>query len=1025
MASNIPKFTSFRPKQKAAAAAAAAAAEPPKDSRKVEKRERSATRGTRSEEKRPSLPEPQDRDRAFPPDKPYFSDRRGDPDVLRYGNLNQYDIPTFRRYGNGCVLGLSPSQRIAREYTTAKNMYITPVLPQRQDRLLTDKQYNKSTNHALKLVKIGGEPVDLSLDFVPLTSTSGSQRNGTSDEDDQAAATSYRNITGKASSREPADPDTYYESEALISVDAETTRTNAKLIRRTRDQPEDLDGWLALVDHQEAMLKLDQPSADLSASGRAHLAELRISIYEEALKKIGSDHNKLAKLYQGLLHEAQEIWDEKKLSTKWNEVLVKYADSVELWFSYLDFVQSAFAAFKYEHCRSIFLRCLESLHKNTETTPAAVLHVVLRLTSMMSDAGYQELALAIWQALLELHMMRPETGPATDAFERFWESELPRIGEVGAKGWKHCTSDAVPPPDPPALLVPDPSADTFENFWNCEMDAVTKLKYPGRTSHEVGEDDAFHTVFFSDIEHVLRFVPASVPGLLVLDAFLCFSGLPPVPRSSKHGQSWWSDPILHRQSQSDAWTERKSSGLTIGMYARCLVQNFRMTSQLLFEQSFSTDGATGTAFIRRLLTLLASEPTFAEDIGEYLLAFELQHFPADVHKTAKRLLKARPASQRLYNAYGLVESYRGNSTKSDQVFKSALSIRQADGGRITPNALEILHNWVWEALCRGDQMEAFWRLVSPLGITTGRNEPQTPPSTELVNCARTLLSETCAHSLVHEDYPSAITSTSLSALLTYLFGDYDAKSALVVQEHLSMWFTSHKLSASPFAELQAQAIIRLLTHYMTHAPIVRPVLIRETLEPLLVKFPSNTMLLALYAVNEARFSVDDRVRGIMHRGSLHSSSRTTVPGWAFAIHVETLRGEIAGSTSHSIRAIFKHATELVGAHCPTLWKSYVLFELMQLHQIISIYSTKVLRKGGKKEPGWETRIEEARHRMKETFYLGLRNLPWCKNYIMLAFVEACEVFNDKEKWKLYRIMQEKEMRLYTDLDELLDNVTLA
>jgi hypothetical protein len=64
------------------------------------------------------------------------------------------------------------------------------------------------------------------------------------------------------------------------------------------------------------------------------------------------------------------------------------------------------------------------------------------------------------------------------------------------------------------------------------------------------------------------------------------------------------------------------------------------------------------------------------------------------------------------------------------------------------------------------------------------------------------------------------------------------------------------------------------------------------------------------------------------------------------------------------------------------------------------------------------RVEEAEQRVKDTFYAGLTNLPWCKEFVMLAFTAAKEVFEEKEKWRLYRVMQEKELRMYVELDDM-------
>ena len=442
-----------------------------------------------------------------------------------------------------------------------------------------------------------------------------------------------------------------------------------------------------------------------------------------------------------------------------------------------------------------------------------------------------------------------------------------------------------------------------------------------------------------------------------------------------------------------------------------------MTTELLFEQTFALDGiGLSPGFVKRLLKLLAMDISYDEVIGEYLLAFELRYFPKDAFKTAKQLLKAHPSSMRLYNAYGLLESHRGNNIKADQVFSMALSMGKSDVALSTSGSLELFSSWVWEALSRGEETEALWRLVSPDGEVSGHSEQNERPSHGHLLHARTTLAETSERALLRQDYQSAVVATSLLALIAYLSNDCNPEPALAAHQNLSAWFVSHKLKASPSAELHAQQIARFLIHHATNAPIVKPALIRTALEPFISLFPNNTILLSLYAANEARFSIDDRVRSIMHQTTLQSSNTTSVVGWAFAIHYETLKGEIAGSTSHSIRALYKRATSLAGAHCPALWKAYLHFELEQFHHERAKRPDKKIRKE-KKKGLVEGHAEDAEGTVKEAFYQGLRHLPWCKDFIMLAFTDAKVLFTEEEHWRLYRIMMEKELRLYVELDE--------
>ena len=1022
MSSSAPKFASFRPKPKPPEQPA------PEKSRREEKelRQHSSSREQPRDEQRRSPPrDVRERDRHAPSKKAYFSDRRGDLDIVKYGTLNRYDIPGYRRTGYGNVLGLL-GQKIDREYSTDKRIYTTPLVRQRQKRMLTDKHAAKESKRTLRLVKVAEDhQTDANRDFIALSSTGKRKRgsgNDSEEDDDDASEVDYRGIDEKHDPDRADDSDAYFESETETAiVNSEATQKNSRLIRETRDDPRNLQAWLDLIEHQEPMMKLDRAITDLSAADRHHLADVRISTYEEALRKVGNDEASQIELHTGLLREAQRYWDDAKVATKWQDVLKKHPYSVSLWFGYLDFVQSSFSRFKYEHCRAVFSGALETLRStcttNGTTTSEAKTHLFVRLTMMIQEAGYQELALATWQAVLELSLLAPQdlAADGMPQFEEFWESEAPRIGESDSKGWRYTSiDDAIPPTCSIALETPGSSIPSLNDFRRRETESMSKLRCPGRSIDDVGEDDPFHTIFFSDLKDYVTNFPAISTGLQI-DAFLCFCGLPPLVRTSPSG-SWWIDPILQsKMSDFKSVTETGSESLqfqeALSRYSQTPFMSFYMTSNLLVQQTFSlSTSKLSPDFVRGALKLLATTVPDSEPIGEYLLAFESKHFPMDVAKSAKRLLKHRPSSVRLYNMYGLVESHLGNPAKADQVFAAALNIQSTSADR-----LELLSSYVWHALHEDDKAEALQRLLQHKG-----NLP--PPQLSRhdsvsVETTRNALRASLENTLLNKDYVSAVLNATLLVLLAYLSSDCNVSDALEVHSNLIAWFASHNLSSSMHAELHAQAIARLLAYHVTHTSIAKPALLRTALEPLIATFPNNTILLSTYAANEARFSIDDRVRGNMHR-VLNTSPSSSVTTWAFAIHHETLKSEIAGSTSHSTRALYKRATNLdaSGAHCPALWKMYLEFELEQLHKEQNLRPNRRPRRDGKKGK-WEARVDEAEARVRETFYQGLKMLPWCKDFIMLAFTGAKEVFSEEELWRLYSVMMEKELRIYTEMDE--------
>ncbi|CCT61182.1 hypothetical protein IAQ61_004997 [Plenodomus lingam] len=1015
---NVPKFASFRPKPKPAPV-------PTEESKKnvtpVDVGKEKASR-VRAPSPRPAQ-SPSHRHTSS--SQLFFSDRRGDANLLRYGTFDRSGIPVYHRFGQGHVLGLPLDQKIDRHESTSTAISTTPAR-KRQQRLLTDKRLNKSTHRALRLVNnnLNNNHLvpALNQDFIPITSYNLPGGHG-HDQEDDIPRLDYCDMQGHLDVHVPPDPDTFYEPDVDVVVDTEVTKKHSLLARRTKEHPEDIQNWLDLIEHQEAMFSFDRPSEELTASDKAHLAQIRISIYEEALKKTKTDQRSQPRLWRGLLTEARVAWDHAKMASKWKEVLAQHPYSIDLWWLYLDFTQSSFTKFKFEDCRLAFLSCVDALRSSAETISVEIyLHILVRLTSMIYDCGYQELALAIWQANLEYHLMNPDeyqqVGPLS-MFEEFWESEAPRIGESKAKGWSSSNALDCQPYESTPLLEAKPSTTPLQDFQRREMDAMRKLQYPGRTCDDVCEDDPFHTVLFSDLEAYLHIIPPGTSAILIVEAFLCFCGLPPLTLLAAHQKEWWSDPLLPHQAArvSDNDCEAAQALHTFEKSPKLSYNSFRMTTKSLFEHSFNLrNERLDPDLLRQVLKLVATRFPDQDSIGQYLLAFESRHFPADACRTAKQLLKTRPSNLRLYNAYSFVESSRGNFDKANQVRSMALSLQKDEMAFATLESLQLYHDWVWQALDRKDPLQALWRLVCPNGKGLEQASTASSPSHESILHTRLLLGERSETGLLHGELEIAVLSTSLLALLIYLVNDSEAGSALEIHQGLIAWMKSHNMSQSIYAELHAQSIADFLAYHATHAAIIKPALIRNALEPLIALFPNNIILLSLYAKNEARFAIDDRVRTILHSSTLRSGELASVDGWIFAIHYEMLRGEVSGSTENTARALYKRATTSSAQYSLDLWIAYLEFEHKQL-----LKEEARMTKRSKKDGGRDycaDRVRTAMHRIKEAFHNGLSRLPWCKDFIMLAFSPDFErVFEDEEKWKFYKSMHEKEIRLYVDLDE--------
>lgn len=1055
MASGVPKFTSFRPKPNSTANHEKRPPKPDLEARdgksppvgtpesstlpKKSSQDRSPERLRRSEKRARERPQETNIARQegssragatpyAPPSKVFFSDRRGDLDILRYG-LDRRDVPEYRRVGYGNVVGLTLDKKIDRDLSTEKAIVLTSSTRRGKERLLTRKNAVRELTRAARFVRRPSERVsdDHHLDFIAFSTShkrkrSESLANDVEDDHD----VDYGGIqNARTGSNLPEDVDAKYDSDTVVdAVTADLTARNSTLIRATKERPEDLRAWIDLVEFQETMMKMERPTAELRPTDKQHLAEVRISIYEQALQKANSNESDQVSLYCGLMTEASRAWSQDSLARKWTEILTTFPFSEELWLKYMDFLESSFVSFRFETCKSAFEKCLETMQLSSNAVDTDFsLYIFTRLTSMIHHAGYQELALAAWQALLEYQLLAPvhatqSTDEALRAFEEFWESEVPRIGENIAKGWRHSTLDEGPclHTDSVSLSQSDPIDDIWNGFRKREVDHIAKLRFPGRTTDELGGDDPFHTVLFSDIESFLKLLPRNCEHTAVLSAFLQFCDLPPLRRSGLYIGRYVFDPFLRTEIYGVSQGSTSSFTKLLEKYQNCPIKKFQTTTWLLFYQSFPEETKiTDLAFVRRALKLLVGEIHDGEMIGEYLLALDSRYFPSEALKTARQLLKTHPTSLRLYNAYGLVELRRSNFEKADQVFSAALSMQKGESILSTSDSLELYYNWVWGALHHCNSNDTLWRFASPTGVVAKPSgHADGPDQATLLRTQRTL-DDTCQRALLSSDFSKATLVTSLAAILAYLVGKEEPEIALVVFSKLSTWFASHGMTQSPGAELHAQYVAQLLAYHAEHAPIVKPALLRNTLEPYLATFPDNTILLSLYAANEARFAIDDRVRSMMHRNAIEQNRN--IVSWFFAIHYEIMRGEIAGTTAHSIRALFQKAEDDVGAHCAALWKHHVLFEIAEARKERQKRPQKRPRKDGKKSKEI-MRIEVADRRVRDMFFRGLAHLPWCKNYMMMAFTQLGEEFLDQEDLrKVYNVMVEKELRLYIEVEE--------
>ncbi|KAI9789548.1 MAG: hypothetical protein M1816_005955 [Peltula sp. TS41687] len=1001
-------------------------------------------------------------------------DRKGDPHNAIYGTIHRYNIPDYHRWGAGSVVGLPKRLKIDRD---PDERGIT-IDDRHSNRPGKREKYSFARNERkpTRKLQIRREepllPNELRDDFVPLNKH-GSLKRALASEDELLVSGDdddghYRSIEGKAKPRSGGiEKDLEYASESSsdyepINLDSSTASARARnmeLSNKVDLDPSNVRSWLDLIDHQDALLGLRGEGSggrQATEAEKRSTANIKLSLYDKALSKVDKRADGYERLLMGMMEEGPKIWDFKIQTNKWRALLGEHPHSIDLWTKYLDFQQTNFRTFTYEgHCK-VYVDCVEVLKmamvraqdtiQDTCKLEAILAYVILRSTLMIREAGYTENAVAIWQALLEVNFFTSERILAQDqpirngfptSFEEFWDSEAPRIGEVDAKGWHtYVESNDLQPSSGDSTQLSKIRVDEnniFQSWLAAEKQQSLSSRNPDRTVDDLQDDDPYRVVFFSDIKDLLIYLPNPRFQMYLINAFLAFCHLPPLPSVSAGDVSfWWTNSFVRTEAleQSHAFLNAvvgraNSEDLSTGestdatsSYSRPVLfkfPNFTLSTETLFAQTGrwynwleswkaiygDGEGPVDVSWIQRILRSLVTIGVGGSSLSEYCLASELVVSPESARKACKKLLKEHPSSLRLYNAYALIEWRLGNRDKAENVYSTALGMCASLSEYDKRDDILLWRSWVWEVLEEDCLQEALSIILSipeasppksDLGSTLldSVGSTQIPP-TALLKAKKTLQAglESTASST---NTTHSVDYADLLALLAYLSQNRSIEASL--DEYAK---ASEFLSNRPLAfELLHQSKSHLLYHHATHSHHFRPALLRSSLFESIQLFPQNTIFLTLYAWNERRFRIDDRVRSVINDLSLRqgeAENTITIINWIFAVWTESHGSLGAGHNVHSIKAVFERAvTSPSGKSSPTIWALYLLFSIQA--RLPKPYITSV-------------------------FYNGIRACPWAKGLYLLAFQYLAPYMDEEELRRVYEVMREKELRIRVELPEVL------
>ncbi|KAL2159588.1 hypothetical protein VTH06DRAFT_2157 [Thermothelomyces fergusii] len=920
----------------------------------------------------------------------FVIDTRGDPLILQYGSNDRSQVPVYHRFGGGRIIGSPGFLTIHRDGvreqfsirlpgeggggggSAFRDKALVAAAARRRPRRIRPDPVSPADS--------ARPPREL---FIPLSPPRKREKQRHHDDGEDGthppSPPDPRSIYGKA-----RPDDVHSDSDSVLSSPSRSPSPEpdpelagararaAELSRRVKSHPSDIPAWLELVALQDSLFASASASASASSSSSSSspdsairdvlgsrtadevrsLAQLKLSLYQEALPHAVSPRDREA-LLLGMMREGARVWEDGALRKKWEEVVTPSA-GFGLWKARLDYETGRVAGFVLERVREMMVAKLKALGRELQERAVAggrgaedeqeeelcrqVVYVFLRLTRLLRDAGFAELAVAAWQALLEMAFCRPPAEHAAEAppasFAAFWESEVARIGEDGAGGWRRFVEAGDAVADPPEPKSDDkPSAvrgrmDPLTAWALMERQAAEKARMPARTLDEGTEDDPFRVVLFSDIKDFLVWFPSAVvPRVrpLLADAFLVFCGLPPACVSGEPFLALLRDPFVAGTGQAlDLGLGREEVGTTqdLTRHGPEFIQHggsmaisahvlFSKNPQFRYLEAWSkvyeaAEGQADLSWVLRTVGYLVRDCGM-ETLATYYLAMEWLNDAARARKVAKGLLKQYSSNIQLYNAYALVEWANGNAEVSHKVFSSATGLVQP----LSSDGQLLWNTWAWTHLESGHKDLALARLCS----SADREFRGPTPTPALLLAAKSHMASTRDYSLSSRQLDTAAQYAESLMLLEYLSADGgsepasetqgDISAALSAVHAFSRELRSRNLHATPHHERLLQSAARLLYHHATHGPY-RPGYAREQLRAFVDLFPHNTLFLALFAWCQPPLrTIDDPVRAVLRQGRGHGQ-RLGLGTRRFAIHHEARAGTAAG-TAHAVRAAFEAA----------------------------------------------------------------------------------------------------------------------
>lgn len=815
-------------------------------------------------------------------------DKRGDPLIVRYRGNDRSRVPAYRRIRRGVILGSSGFLEIHQDGPQEKFSIRTTREGRsafRDKNLLA--QAGKTKSRFFKHSEAQA-PSAVDQDFIALEPPRKRKRG----DDEEAGSSSdreeqsYRSIEGKAKPHE--DSDSAFESHS-DDADAQgyyitpAKRRAIELSRTVKERPDLTEFWFELIGLQDVLFKENEENDHVRTKDETKaLADIKVSMLEKALPHATSPADR-ERLLVCIMREGSKVWKPDKIVKRWADVTEQNQDSFALWLSRMDFELRNISTFSFDDIKERFINRLRFIEAklmgavDDETGQRALaqqaIYVFLRLTRFLHEAGFLDVAVGAWQAMLEMLFARSTLPEDTResvmaSFSEFWDSEVPRIGETGATGWRKFVDDGSIGDLPETKLQGSRSwletRDLYEAWAAAESQQALEARTPAKTVDEGTEDDPYRVVMFADIEPLLAFFPSAlIPQVRepLLDAYLLFCHLPPAFNAdSSLQQSAIKDAFVHGGSRDfEQVMNRSSLSIDVDTERKRQPPNFRQDgSRIVISPDVLFAGPGWFNYLPSwrelypnhdepiershiLITLRQLVCIFGfEALAEYYLALEWLNDPPGAKKIAKAVLKQYPSKTDLYNAYALIERANGNLETAQKVLQSAtrqglvcntLGTCQSQQAEANFNGQSsgatrqmLLNTWAWIELDTTQLTKALTRLCF------GDNIGNTATTPALILKTRSDLSTHRDSFISAGSLDNALQYAMSMAVLSYLSptdGEATGKepqstdqgnitAAMAVCNAFSAELTSRGLNQSPVHERFLQFAARLVYYHATH-----------------------------------------------------------------------------------------------------------------------------------------------------------------------------------------------------------------